>query len=143
MHKGTKVFLIVAFAAVAVFAGWFGVEQYGCNHPKITVSFLSSGEGEENVFTVPHIDLTERSVFGISELWDERFYDAYAVIGQMIDFAHSYCDYEHYFFDSSVEIVDGKTVFTIAGYYTDSGNRIETSETYMLDYVLTKDIKEH
>lgn len=144
MHKATKIFLIAVAVIVVMFAGWYALEQYGYNHPKITVFFLSSGEGEENVFTVPQIDFKERSSSGTSELWDDRFYEAYDIIDQMIFFAQSYHDHKPFYFDSRVEIVDGKTVFTIEGYYTEEdGERVETSRTYTLDYILTKNIEEH
>ena len=144
MHKATKIFLIAVAVIVVLFAGWYGLEQYGYNHPKITVFFLSSGEGDENVFTVPQIDFKERSASGASELWDDRFYEAYDVIDHMIAFAQSHHDHEPYFFDSRVEIVGDTTVFTIEGYYTEEdGERIEASQSFTLDYVLTKNIEEH
>ena len=144
MHKATKIFLIAVAVFIVLFAGWYGLNQYGYNHPKITVYFLSSGDGEENVITVPQIDFKESSVLGASELWDDRFYEAYDIIDRMIAFAQSYSDHQPFNFDSRVEIVDDTTVFTIEGYYTEEdGERIETSQSYTLDYVLTKNIEEH
>lgn len=151
MHKATKIFLIAVAVIVVIFAGWYGLETYGFNHPKLTVYFLT-GEADGASFTVPQIEFEERSSWGASELWDGRFYEAYDVIDQMIFFAQSHS--APYEFDSRVEIVDGKTVFTIEGWYTlhdhgdgehtDHGDeRLEDSLTLTLDYVLTKNIEEH
>ena len=140
MHKATKIFLIVVAVIVVIFAGWYGLESYAFNHPKITLYFTTAGEEGANL-TVPQIDFQERSRWGVSDLWDDRFFEAYDIISEMISFAKSHdAPYE---FDSRVEIIDGKTVFTIDGWYTENGERTEDSMTLSLDYVFTENIEEH
>lgn len=143
MHKATKIFLIVAAVVFALFAGWYGFNYYGYEHPKIAINFVTSDEGAENVFTVPQIDFKERSSWGVAEYWDNRYYEAYDIINKMIALAHTHDDHKPYLFDSRVEIIYGKTVFTFEGYYTENGERQTVAETYTLDYVLTENIKKH
>ena len=142
MHKTTKIVLIICAAAILLTIGWFVLNRYGYNHPSLTVSFITSGEGDRTM-TMPHIEIEERSSMGVSESWHDRYFEAYEIVDQMIAYANSCRTDEPYSFDSKVEIVDGKTVFTLSGEYTENGEVKQVSETYSLDYVLTEDIEEH
>ena len=142
MHKSTKIFLIIAVLFIALIGGWYGLESYTYEHPKITIYFVTSEEDGAR-FTVPQIDFQERSHWGVTEEWDNRYFEAYEIIDQMIVFAKGHGDRKPYEFDSRVEIQGGKTIFIIEGTYTENGEQFTASETYSLDYIFTENIEEH
>ncbi len=143
MFRSTKIVIAVGLTLIALVLGWFFIQQYAFNHPDVRIFFLATGEGEENVYTVPQIELTEKSTMGVSETWDERYFEAYALIDQMIADASSFHDMKPWHFDSKAENRDGRTVFTLYGYYTENGEKKEFSKEYSLDYILTENIEEH
>lgn len=143
MHTFTKVFLIVVAVFVLLFGGWYAFQSYLFNHPVTEITFFTSGEGDVNVFTVPQYTLEPRSSWGLSEEWDNRYFDVYDIINDMIFIATGHKDDEPYFFDSKVEIIGETTVFTIEGYYTENGERIDVHKEYALDYVVAEKIEEH
>lgn len=143
MHKFTKIFLIAVAVIVAVSTGFYALESYSFNHPRIAITFYTSGEGSENVYTIPQLSFEPRGMSGVSEEWDNRYFEIMDTINQMLAFAREHSADAPYFFDSEVTVSDGKTLFTISGYYTQNGEKVEASKTYTLDYVVTEDIAEH
>lgn len=144
MHTFTKVFLAVTAVIAVIFGIWYGSSRYLYNHPDIEVTFYTSGEGDVNVFTVPQMTMEPRTKMGLSEQWDNRYFEIYDIIGEMIQIAKSHeNDSEPWFFDSRVENVDGKTVFTVDGYYTENGEKVDVSKSWSVDYILTDKIAEH
>ena len=140
MQKTTKIILAVGVILIALILGWFFLQQYAFNHPNVKVYFLSTGDGGENTYTVPQIEMTERSYMGISEEWDEKYFEAYKVIDEMISFASSYREYAPWHFDSEAENRDGGTVFIISGYYTENGEKKEIEKEFPVGFMLTDDI---
>lgn len=143
MHKFTKIFLAVVAVIVAVSAGFYALESYAFNHPRIAITFYTSGEGSENVYTIPQLSLEPRGLTGVSEEWDNRYFEIMGVIDSMLEIARAHTGDAPYFYDSEVKVEGDKTVFTISGYYTKDGERVEESQSFTLDYVVTEDIAEH
>lgn len=143
MHKFTKIFLVVVAVIVLVSAGFYALESYAFNHPRVSITFYTSGEGSENVYTIPQLSLEPRGLMGVSEEWDNRYFEIMGVIDSMLNVARAHTGEKPYFYDSEVKVKDGKTVFTISGYYTENGERVEDSQSFTLDYVVTEDIAEH
>lgn len=143
MHKFTKYIIIAAAVLVVVGGGIFAFERYGYNHPIVKISFYTSGEGDVNVYTIPQIHMEARTSMGASEEWDVKYFEVYDIIDKMMTIAKSHASDEPYFFDSTVENVGGRTVFTLDGYYTSGGKKTDVHEEYSLDYVVTEDIAEH
>ena len=146
MHTFTKVFLAVVAVLLIIFGAWYGINSYLFDHPDIGISFyVSDTEAENgvNVFTLPVLSFEPSTAWGVSEEWDNRYFEIQDVIGEMISVVKDHPDEGDWFYDSSVEIKDGKTVFTVFGWYTDGGERVDVKEEYTLDYVVTNDIDEH
>lgn len=143
MHKATKIFLIVVAVIVVLSAGFYSLESYAFNHPRIAITFYTSGPGTENVYIIPQLSFEPRGFTGVSEEWDNRYFEIMDTISAMLSVAQSHENDAPYFFDSEVTAEDGKTVFTISGYFTENGEKCDISEEYVLDYVVTEDIAEH
>lgn len=143
MHTFTKVFLICVAVIVVLFGAWYGVNRYLFDRPDIEVTFYTSGSGDVNVYTLPQMTLEPTSAFGVSDKWDNRYFEIYDIIGEMIDETQSHSEAEPWFFDSRVENIDGRTVFTLEGYYTENGEKKEVLKTWTVEYILTEKIAEH
>ena len=142
MYKSTKIILAVCAAAIVLVLGWFIINRLSYDGPEVAISYITSEDGE-NYITLPQIEMESRSSMGVSEEWNNRYFEAYDIIDKMMQTANSHRGDKIYRFDSSVEIVDGKTVFTLSGEYSVTGETTETlSESYYLDYVLTEDVGE-
>ena len=142
MYKSTKIILAVCAAAILLVLGWFIINRLSYDRPEVAISYITSEDGE-NYITLPQIEMESRSSMGVSEEWNNRYFEAYDIIDKMMQTANSHRGDKIYRFDSSVEIVDGKTVFTLSGEYSVTGETTETlSESYSLDYVLTEDVGE-
>ena len=140
MYKSTKIILAVCAAAILLVLGWFIINRLSYDRPEVAISYITSEDGE-NYITLPQIEMESRSSMGVSEEWNNRYFEAYDIIDKMMQTANSHRGDKIYRFDSSVEIVDGKTVFTLSGEYSVTGETTETlSESYSLDYVLTEDV---
>ncbi len=140
MYKSTKIILAVCAAAIVLVLGWFIINRLSYDRPEVAISYITSEDGE-NYITLPQIEMESRSSMGVSEEWNNRYFEAYDIIDKMMQTANSHRSDKIYRFDSSVEIVDGKTVFTLSGEYSVTGETTETlSESYSLDYVLTEDV---
>ena len=140
MHKFTKIFLKVVAGIVFVFAAWYGLNLYGFNHTKVEITFYTDSRPDGNSFTVPQLSLEPNSTMGVSEEWDNRYFEIYDVIGEMISLCQSHTDAEQWNFDSTVEIDGEKTLFTVVGTYTENGEQKEVVQHWTLDYVVTKNI---
>lgn len=145
MHTFTKVFIAAAAVILIIFGAWYGINSYLFDHPDIKITFYVSDEtaADVNVFTLPVLDFEPSTSWGVSEEWDNRYFEIQDVIGEMISVVKDHPDDGDWFYDSSVEVVDGKTVFTVFGWYTENGERVDVREEYTLDYVVTEDIAEH
>ena len=140
MYKSTKIILAVCAAAILLVLGWFIINRLSYDRPEVAISYITSEDGE-NYITLPQIEMESRSSMGVSEEWNNRYFEAYDIIDKMMQTANSHRGDKIYRFDSSVEIVDGKTVFTLSGEYSVTGETTETlSESYSLDYVLTEEV---
>ncbi len=142
MHKFTKIFIAAAAVVVAALVGWYALQSYGFNHPKIEVTFVTV-DGEGGSYTVPQFTLEENSSWGVSEEWDSRYFEVYDVIDKMISACKSHASDSPYFFDSSVYNADGRTFFALDGYYTENGEKKDVHEEYSVDFILTEKIREH
>ena len=141
MHTFTKVFLAAVAVILIVFGGWYGYNRYLFNHPDIEITFYTSGEGSVDVFTLPQLSFEPSTKMGVSEEWDNRYFEIQDVIGEMISAAKRGESVSPYFYDSSVEITpDGKTLFTLTGFYTENGVKTDVSQSWSLDYVVTEKI---
>lgn len=140
MYKSTKIILAVCAAAILLVLGWFIINRLSYDRPEVAISYITSEDGE-NYITLPQIEMESRSSMGVSEEWNNRYFEAYDIIDKMMQTANSHRGDKIYRFNSSVEIVDGKTVFTLSGEYSVTGETTETlSESYSLDYVLTEEV---
>lgn len=106
MHKVTKIFLITVAVLAVIFAGFYALESYAFNHPRVAITFYTSGEGNENVYTIPQLSLEPRGLTGVSDEWDNRYFEIMRVIDSMLEFARAHTDKTPYFYDSEVKVDD-------------------------------------
>lgn len=140
MYKTTKIILAVCAAAIVAVLGWFVLNRIAYQHPKVKITYITSEDGD-NYITLPQIEIKSRSSMGVSEEWDNRYFEAYDIIDRMMQIANSHRDDESYQFDSTVDIIDGTTSFTLTGQFSVNGEEpTQITETFSLDYILTEDI---
>lgn len=89
-----------------------------------------------NYYSLPIVEVTERSVFGMSKTWELRVAQFQLSVEKYYSQVAMHLDEVPYVFLTHIDVVDGKTRITGVGYYTEYGVTKPFYDIWTLDFAL-------
>lgn len=143
MSNTSKKALIIALGALILvaLAVFFGVQIYLYNSPDTSLGFGKPVDlNTDRYCTMPVPSVESRSIFGMSDVWNERMHEIVSIQENIAAIAVEHDKHTPYHFETSVDNSNGKTVITLAGTYTENGEQKEYQKKWELDYIFSDNI---